>query len=67
VIVGRKVGNGDLTVHIAERKAKLEGTGQPFWPSPAQRYRTSDTRRGPINAKLVQAEVPLVISVEGIR
>jgi 3'-phosphoadenosine 5'-phosphosulfate sulfotransferase (PAPS reductase)/FAD synthetase len=67
VIVGRKAGDGDLTVRIAERKSRLVGTGQPFWPSPAQRYCTSDTKRSPINAQLVRANIPLVISAEGIR
>ena len=67
MIVGRKVGDSDLTVRIAERKAKPEGTRQPFWPSPAQRYCTSDTKRSPINTQLVRANVPLVISAEGIR
>ncbi len=67
VIVGRKKGDGDLTVRLAERKAKLAGSGEPFWPSPARRYCTSDTKRSPINTQLVRATVPLVISVEGIR
>jgi 3'-phosphoadenosine 5'-phosphosulfate sulfotransferase (PAPS reductase)/FAD synthetase len=67
VIVVRKKGDGDLTAHIAERKAKPAGTRQPFWPSPAQRYCTSDTKRSPINTQLVRANVPLVISAEGIR
>jgi hypothetical protein len=32
-----------------ERREKLKGTGKPFWSSAAQRYCTSDMKRGPID------------------
>jgi 3'-phosphoadenosine 5'-phosphosulfate sulfotransferase (PAPS reductase)/FAD synthetase len=67
VIVGRRKGDGDLTARIGERKHLLAGTGKPFWPSPGQRYCTSHQKTNPINARLTQAALPLVISVEGIR
>lgn len=56
---------GDLLDRWQERMEKLKGTGKPFWSSAANRYCTSDLKRGPINKHLRQ--YPLVISAEGIR
>lgn len=57
--------SGDLFDQIVTRMRQKAGDGQPFWPSSAARYCTSDQKRGPIEKKL--REFPLVISVEGIR
>lgn len=56
---------GDLLDRWQERMAKLAGTGKPFWSSAANRYCTSDLKRGPINMHLRRSR--LVISAEGIR
>ncbi len=37
---------GDLVQEIQDRMATLRGTDKPFWPSSAQRYCTSDQKRG---------------------
>lgn len=63
VIVRRE--KGDLLARWEERMELLKGTGKPFWSSAANRYCTSDLKRGPINQYL--RRYPLVISVEGIR
>ncbi len=43
---------GDLLARIRDRRAQLEGTGRPFWPSSAARYCTSDLKRDPIDKYL---------------
>lgn len=63
VVVRRS--QGDLLDRWQERMKKLEDTGKPFWSSAANRYCTSDLKRGPINMHLRQHA--LVISAEGIR
>lgn len=63
VVVRRE--QGDLLARWQERMAALEGTGKPFWSSAANRYCTSDLKRGPINKHLRRHQ--LVISAEGIR
>lgn len=63
VVVRRE--KGDLLDRFQERRAKLEGTGKPFWASAAARYCTSDLKRNPIDKFLRSFE--LVISCEGIR
>jgi 3'-phosphoadenosine 5'-phosphosulfate sulfotransferase (PAPS reductase)/FAD synthetase len=63
VVVRRE--QGDLLARWQERMQALEGTGKPFWSSAANRYCTSDLKRGPINKHLRQHQ--LVISAEGIR
>ena len=50
IVVQRE--RGDLFDRIAERAEKLAGTGKPPFPSAAQRYCTSDLKRGPINKHL---------------
>lgn len=56
---------GDLVARIKERMEKLKGTGRPAWPSPSQRYCTSDLKATPIDTLL--REYDLVVSVSGIR
>lgn len=56
---------GDLVDRMEQRLIKLDGTGKPFWPSPAARYCTSDLKRSPINKAL--RRYPLIISAAGIR
>ncbi len=63
-IVGRTAG-ADLVDRWKERMHTLEGTGKPFWSSAAQRYCTSDMKRGPIDQLL--RKFGLVISAEGVR
>ncbi len=63
VVVRRE--QGDLLARWQERMATLAGTGKPFWSSAANRYCTSDLKRGPINKHLRRHQ--LVISAEGIR
>jgi 3'-phosphoadenosine 5'-phosphosulfate sulfotransferase (PAPS reductase)/FAD synthetase len=63
VVVRRS--QGDLLDRWQERMVKLAGTGKPFWSSAANRYCTSDLKRGPINMHLRRSR--LVISAEGIR
>lgn len=43
---------GDLVQEIQDRMVKLAGTDKPFWPSSAQRYCTSDQKRGQIDTFL---------------
>lgn len=43
---------GDLLARIQDRRAQLDGTGRPFWPSSAARYCTSDLKRDPIDKHL---------------
>jgi 3'-phosphoadenosine 5'-phosphosulfate sulfotransferase (PAPS reductase)/FAD synthetase len=63
-IVGRSAG-ADLVDRWRERMQTLAGTGKPFWSSAAQRYCTSDMKRGPIDQLL--RKYSLVISAEGVR
>jgi 3'-phosphoadenosine 5'-phosphosulfate sulfotransferase (PAPS reductase)/FAD synthetase len=63
VVVRRE--QGDLLARWQERMEALAGTGKPFWSSAANRYCTSDLKRGPINKRLRQHQ--LIVSAEGIR
>lgn len=63
VVVRRE--QGDLLARWQERMAILAGTGKPFWSSAANRYCTSDLKRGPINKYLRRHQ--LIISAEGVR
>lgn len=63
VVVRRE--QGDLLARWQERMAALAGTDRPFWSSAANRYCTSDLKRGPINKRLRQHQ--LIISAEGLR
>lgn len=63
-VVERTAG-GDLVDRWKERMETLAGTGKPFWSSAAQRYCTSDMKRGPIETLLRRYK--LVISAEGVR
>lgn len=63
-IVKRSAG-GDLVDRWAQRMQALAGTGKPFWSSAAQRYCTSDMKRGPIDTLLRRYK--LVVSAEGVR
>lgn len=56
---------GDLVDRWQQRMETLRGTGKPFWSSAANRYCTSDLKRGPINKHL--RKFKLVVSAEGIR
>lgn len=55
---------GDLVARI-EQRAERVGPGVPFWPTKAQRYCTSDNKRGPLNTHM--RGYPLIISAEGMR
>lgn len=44
---------------------ELAGAGVPHWPSAAQRYWTSDMKRGPIDAAL--RAFTAIVSAEGVR
>lgn len=63
VVVRRE--KGDLLAKMQERLEAVRGRGIPHWPSPAQRYCTSDLKTAPIDKRLRGFE--LVISAEGIR
>ena len=64
IVVHRQ--KGDLLVQIKERQAKLDGTGKPFWPSPARRYCTSDQKRDQIN-KYIRGHHKQVVVATGFR
>lgn len=57
---------GDLLTQIRARMNKLKGTGKPFWPSPTNRYCTSDQKRAQID-KILRKQNDIVISVQGFR
>lgn len=64
---------GDLVQRIEERLESVasDGSGRvakPFWPSPAQRYCTSDLKRGPIRKHArTHGAAALVVSAQGMR
>ena len=64
IVVHRQ--KGDLLVQIKERQAKLDGTGKPFWPSPARRYCTSDQKRDQID-KYIRGHHKQVVVATGFR
>ena len=61
--------SGDLLDIIERRRQYLAGTGKPFWPSPAQRYCTSDAKRGPLDivARSMTPAGGFMIVADGIR
>lgn len=63
IVVKRE--KGDMIARWKERMNLLKGTGKPFWSSSAQRYCTSDMKRGPIDKYL--RKYKFIISAEGIR
>ncbi|MBE2186713.1 MAG: phosphoadenosine phosphosulfate reductase family protein [Rhodothermales bacterium] len=64
---------GDLVARIEERLntvSTLDGTrtAKPFWPSAAQRYCTSDLKRGPIQKWLrTLGKDVVIVSAQGMR
>ena len=63
---------GDLLARIEERLASVsmagEGVAKPFWPSAAQRYCTSDLKRGPIQKWLrALGKDVVIVSAQGMR
>lgn len=57
--------NGDMLDRFRDRMEKLDGTGKPFWASSANRYCTSDMKRGPIDTVLRRYDN--VVNVMGLR
>ena len=71
LVVVRRV-KGDLLARIEERMhtvSTLDPTrpAKPFWPSPMQRYCTSDLKRGPIQKHTRTHRGVVVVSAQGMR
>lgn len=70
VVVRRE--RGDLLARIEERLNTVSTVdpsrpAKPFWPSAAQRYCTSDLKRGPIQKHLRTHGSVVVVSAQGMR